>query len=209
MDQENYAPPSFQASAEPRKTRWWLWGCGGALLLLMLALGSCVLLFNQGTAATEPRARQYLEDWSQERFQANYQAHAEAWKTKDDLETYLRFARTMHRVLGRIYSLDRTGVNLNRFNGRSTATYTFQARFANGEGTITLQLINEQDAWQVLGVNFNSPAISAALKCDACGFKNPGIAPLCGQCGAKLPAFSEYLTPRPSHPAASSIPNTH
>jgi hypothetical protein len=153
-------------------------------------------MFNQGTAATEPRARQYLEDWSQERFQANYQAHADAWKAKDDLDTYLRFAKTMHRVLGRIYSLDRTGVNLNRFNGRNTATYVFQAHFASGEGLVTMQLVNEHNDWRVQGVNFNSPAISAALKCEPCGFQNPGVAPLCGQCGAKLPAFSEYLAPK-------------
>ncbi len=195
MTTDLYAPPSALAEPIVKKRNPWLWGCGGVLLLLILALGACTLLFTKGVDASEPRARLYMQDWSRLNLEEAHRSHADAWKAKDDLATYRRFATTMHQILGPVLSADRESAFLGRFNGQNQATFTFQVHFQKGPGKITLKLIEEHGDWRVFGVNFSSDLITEALRCQACGFQNPGLVALCGQCGKPLPACEAYAIP--------------
>lgn len=195
MTTDPYAPPSAPADPAVKRRSPWLWGCGGVLLLFLLSLGACVVLFKQGVAASEPRARLYLQDWSAQRFTEAHQVHADAWKAKDDLPTYRRFATTMHHMLGPVLSMERQGANLHYLNGQNQATYVYQVHFQKGVGLVTVTLVQEHEDWRVLGLHFNSDLITEALKCPSCQFQNPGLAALCGQCGDPLPSCTAYAKP--------------
>lgn len=189
MSTDPYAPPITPAEPEPKRRNLWLWGCGGLLGMFLLVLAGCGLLFKRGVDVSEPRARLYLQDWSNQRYEECYRAHADAWKAKDDRAAYRRFAEPMHRILGPVLSFERQGMFLNYLNGRKLATYHYRAHFKQGEGVVIIQVVEEHADWRVMGINFNSELLAEALKCPDCGSQNQTFVPHCGQCGKPLPAL--------------------
>lgn len=187
------APPPFSpfeppAAPPPREGRspwvYALWGCGGAFLLFLLLVGSCVGFLARRGAALTPACETYLAEVQRGDYAGAYAGTAQAFRTKGwDQATFTRFESRMQQALGRLESKTRVGVQV--FQG--SARLSYQARYSKGPVLITFVLQQEGGAWKISGVNYNSPIVQAGLPCPRCGASNRWDAVYCARCGKELP----------------------
>jgi hypothetical protein len=77
--------------------------------------------------------------------------------------------------------------NANQFNTTTTMSVVYDATFAKGSGTISVQYSAVSGEWRLDALYVKSPVLDVILqKCPHCGELTPASAKFCTNCGKPM-----------------------
>ncbi|BDU77968.1 DUF4019 domain-containing protein [Mesoterricola sediminis] len=166
-----YASPDAPVGEPPRRgfrAKWLLWGCGGALALLLLLLGSCVLFVKGGLAASErtfaPAVDAYLAHVRAGDYAGAYREFGEPMhkvvKEADYIALETGFQEKLGPLLTKKPQAFQTGVDGQGTWGRIAYT----CDFAKGPGTLLVSLRKADGVWKIVELRYDSPVFLEYLK---------------------------------------------
>lgn len=143
---------------ERRKRRgpmpFMLLGCGGAFLIVLLAVGLFFIILHYGGQSVDPYVTQYFERADRGEFASIYaDAHAEL-KSERTAEEFVEYLREAHEPLGPFQRKSLRGIRVHSGNTGSTATATYRVKFAEGEATVEFDFLGEREQWKLSGIRF-------------------------------------------------------
>jgi hypothetical protein len=164
-----YEPPHVRA--EPSKKsprRLWLVGCGGVLLCLLLAVGTCALLVKGGMAAGErefaPACERYLSAVAAGNYHGAYAEFGRAMRATTSEEDYVSLDQGIHARIGKLRSKTVQSVQAGAGKGGRWGRILYQCQFEKGPGTLRMELRQEDGEWKVVGFNYDSSLLDEAMR---------------------------------------------
>ncbi|HRX87320.1 MAG TPA: DUF4019 domain-containing protein [Phycisphaerae bacterium] len=162
--------------------------CVIGVLLTFTCIGGFVWFIMSGKAEVEPAADTFLDALAEGDYAAAYDQLAPQWKQKDSVEQFEQIEKRFRAVMGPMQSRSVRSFNITRTtDAGGEASLVYKVKFANGDGDVTLSLVESGGAWRVVSHRIESPLLEKAQTCTQCGAKNPGMGHFCTQCGAALP----------------------
>ena len=164
MTSSPFDPPTTDFREPPRPWLCWaLWGCGGALVLFLLALGSCALLLRQVSGDHAATYTVACETYFIRKQSCNYKRCYEAFgpELKGVLSevAYIAKERAIDEKLGALKGLDflSTGSGIDA-KGRWGQMF-YRGHFEKAEAVVRFDLRYSTGELRIIGVFYDSSAL--------------------------------------------------
>jgi hypothetical protein len=158
------APPGeILAVISPRiRSIWVLWGCGGMVSLLLLAMGSCLAALKPALEAGEkeftPAVERYLARVRAHDYRGAYADFGgDLHQALSELD-YVALEAGMHQDLGPLRTRTRAFLQAGADAEGAWGLIVYQCAFERGPGTLSFTLRKEVGAWRIESVKYDSPA---------------------------------------------------
>ena len=186
---------------QPQKSKrgCWIAGCVTGLLVVAVfgAIGG-VLYRSYKTFA--PTTDKFLTVIDNADYKTAYSMAGSKWKAVSSYEQFAEFESRIRAILGTHKSTSMSNMNYSSVNGTTTASVVYSAQFEKGPAALTFNLEEENGAWVVQGLHYNSNLIQQAMFCPACKTQNAGFGKFCTNCGKPLPGTTNSPAEAPEAP---------
>lgn len=146
-------------------------GCVAVVIIGLVIVGAFTALFFGGKSKFDPVVQQFFAAYNAEQYDTLYGMASETWREGQSEEQIVTFFESVRGILGPIEQSSFQRVNVNASTEQGThAQVGYGVTFGSAvPGSVDFTLVREQDAWRVLAVNFNSPALEGYALCPECG----------------------------------------
>jgi hypothetical protein len=166
-------------------------GCGTGCLVagigFLLLAGIGGLMAYRGKRQVDPVVERFVALLGAGDFRSAYDMTGEGWRGRQDFDQFADFQKKALLVVGDFREKSFGHLNINASSGTgTTAVAVYNARYSNGDVTLTFNLTKKDGAWLIEGQHYASPLFASAVKCPRCGTEVRLEAKFCPQCGGPL-----------------------
>ena len=158
-----------------------VFGCAGALLVVVLGVGAFAAILFAGNKKVDPVVEAYYALVKQGKLDEAYANMHPKFQEAVTLEKYHQIQSGITELLGNYQSKSVRGVNINSFNGVTTTVATYAMTFEKGEATAVFTLIGDK----IARFDIDSPLLRDR-KCPHCGLALTDFGKFCPNCGKPL-----------------------
>jgi hypothetical protein len=163
-----YEPPAAAPATRKKRGRFWLIGCGGALLAVILGIGTCALAVKGGMATGEkelgPVCDRYLNEVSVGDYNTAYSEADSVLRASTTEKDFARLERGIQERNGALRSKKVSAVQAGVDGQGRWGRLVYRCEFDKGPGTIRFDLRKRSDGWKITLVRYDSAQLEESIR---------------------------------------------
>lgn len=180
-------PEEVGTDTQPKKRHGCFYhGCLTIIVLVLVAVGGCLFLYQYGKATITPVVEAFLTAAEGGNYDQAYAMTGSEWKQKISRNEFPKLFMVVHNALGARQSLSMSGIRMQAGTFGSIALANYTATYDKGEAELSFTLKKQDGQWQIVGLFYNSPKLAESFKCPNCGAIDVFDAKFCAKCGKPL-----------------------
>ncbi len=180
-------------------------GCGGVILILICVAVVFAFAMKRAANTAEPIVDTFLAQLNEGRYKDAYAGTGDKYKSQINQDQFNVMCRVVKGALGSYQSKTPIGVFTKKdlVKGKTTSV-TYTAHYQKGDATLFVLLQGSGSDLKIIGTQWNSELIDAAMKCPNCHAAQRQFGHFCVSCGKPIFAEDEQVPLAAEAPAEAA-----